>query len=106
MGPLLIQQRALSGGRFGNAARQKSWLVGALGLSEGESKLLAGISSLTRARPEGSYVIGTPDNLSEWNIIILNTEDKDAMTKWAMLSTAAQAPVPVLYSRTAPASIT
>ncbi len=80
----------------------KSWLVGALGLSEGESKLLAGIASLTRARPEGSYVIGTEDSIADWNIIVVNTEDSEAVARWKAHAAGAHPPVPVLYGRTAP----
>lgn len=81
----------------------KSWLVGALGLSDGESKLLAGISSLTRARPEGSYVIGKPDNIGEWNIVIVNIDDEASLSQWKTLATAEHPPVPVLYGTAAPA---
>lgn len=83
------------------AKGQKSWLVGALGLSDGESKLLAGIASLTRARPEGSYVIGKPENIDDWNIVIVNMEDETAASQWRTLASADDAPVPVLYTATA-----
>lgn len=80
----------------------KSWVVGALGLTEGEAKLLAGIASLTRARPEGSYVIGKADGMEDWNIVIVNTDDGDAVAQWQTLSVNPHPPVPVLYTRTAP----
>lgn len=82
---------------------QKSWLVGALGLSDGESKLLAGIASLTRARPEGSYLIGTLDNVQDWNIVIVNMDDDAAVSKWQTLAASEHPPVPVLYGATPPA---
>lgn len=82
---------------------QKSWLVGALGLSDGESKLLAGIASLTRARPEGSYIIGTPDNIDEWNIVIVNMDDESSVSGWQTLSAASHPPAAVQYSAAAPA---
>lgn len=85
------------------AEPHKSWLVGALGLSDGESKLLAGIASLTRARAEGSYIIGTRENMREWNIAVVNTDDADAMADWEVLSAQAHPPVLVLYTRTPPA---
>lgn len=81
---------------------QKTWLVGALGLTEGESKLLAGIASLTRARPEGSYIIGSRKNIQDWNIVVVNADDSEAWGEWKSLSTQAHPPVPVVYARTAP----
>lgn len=85
------------------ANRHKSWLVGALGLSDGESKLLGSIATLTRARADGSYAIGTTDNIREWNIVVVNTDDSNAMDQWQSLSTAPHPPVPILYTGTAPA---
>ncbi len=84
------------------ADTHKSWLVGALGLAEGESKLLGGIASLTRARAEGSYIIGTRDDIQQWHIVVVNTEDSAAMAEWQTLSKQAHPPVPVLYTRTPP----
>lgn len=84
------------------ADAHKSWLVGALGLSDGESKLLAGIASLTRARAEGSYLIGTRDNIDQWNIVVVNTDDSAAMAEWQTLAAQAHPPAPVLYTRTPP----
>jgi CheY-like chemotaxis protein len=80
----------------------KSWLVGALGLSDGESKLLAGMASLTRARPDLSYVIGTRDNIHQWNIVVVNADDNAAIAEWEKLAAQVHPPVPVLYTRTPP----
>jgi CheY-like chemotaxis protein len=82
---------------------QKSWLVGALGLSDGESKLLAGIASLTRARPEGSYLIGTTEDVQDWNIVIVNMDDEAAVSTWQTLAATAHPPAPVLYAAAPPA---
>lgn len=80
----------------------KAWRVGALGLSDGESKLLGGIASLTRARAEGSYVIGTQDDIHQWNIVILNTDDSAAMAKWQSLAAQPHPPIPVFYTGAPP----
>ncbi len=78
-----------------------SWIIGALGLSEGETKLLMSMTSLTRSRAEGGYVIGTPENMAEWHIVIINVDDNDAVIKWRTLTVKPHPPVSILYTKEA-----
>lgn len=80
----------------------KSWIIGALGLSDGETKLLMSMSTLTRSRTEGGYVIGAPTNVGDWNIVIVNMEDRDAVIQWRTLSVKSHPPVSILYTAEQP----
>jgi len=80
----------------------KSWIIGAVGLSDGETKLLMSMSTLTRSRVEGGYVIGTPANTGEWDIVIVNMEDRDAVIQWRTLSVKSHPPVSILYATEPP----
>ncbi|HEY5993055.1 MAG TPA: response regulator [Gallionellaceae bacterium] len=81
---------------------QKSWTIGALGLTEGETKLLTSMASLTRSRADGSYVIGTPANINDWHIVIINMDDREAVIQWRTLTVRPQPPVSILYTNEAP----
>ena len=81
----------------------KSWIVGSLGLTDGETKLLMSLAPLTRSRSEGAYQIGNPGNMSDWNMVVLNLEDEGAAALWRTLATSAHPPVPILYSAAPPA---
>jgi twitching motility two-component system response regulator PilG len=82
--------------------KRKFWTIGALGLSDGENKLLMSMTSLTRARAEGGYVIGTPDNMDEWNIAVVNVDDPNAMIQWRTLAARPRHPTSVLYTTEPP----
>lgn len=81
---------------------QKSWIIGALGLSDGETKLLMSMASLTRSRADGGYAIGTPENMADWHIVIINMDDLDAVIKWRTLTVKPHPPVSILYANEAP----
>lgn len=81
---------------------QKTWVIGALGLTDGETKLLMSMASLTRSRADGGYVIGTPDNMADWHIVIINMDDRDAIIKWRTLTVRPHPPVSILYANDAP----
>jgi len=80
----------------------KSWTIGALGLSDGETKLLLSMASLTRSRADCSYVIGTQANMADWHIIILNVDDGDAVVQWRTLAVKPNPPVSILYTSEPP----
>ncbi len=80
----------------------KSWTVGALGLSESETKLLLSMASLTRARAECSYVIGNLEQMDSWHIVVLNVDDRDAVVRWRTLAVRPTPPVSILYTNEAP----
>lgn len=82
--------------------KHKSWSIGALGLSAGESKLLTSMASLTRARPEDSYVVEAAANIANCNIIILNVDDREAVIQWRTLEVRPNPPVSVLYTNEPP----
>ncbi len=78
------------------------WIIGALGLTDGENKLLMSMATLTRSRADGSYVIGTPANMVDWHIVIINMDDLDAVIKWRTLTVTPHPPVSILYTKEAP----
>jgi two-component system cell cycle response regulator len=80
----------------------KNWIIGALGLSDGETKLLMSMTSLTRSRAEGGYTIGTPTNMADWNIAIINMDDLEAVIQWRTLTVKPHPPVSILYANEAP----
>lgn len=81
---------------------QAPWIIGALGLTDGEHKLLMSMAALTRSRADGRYVIGTPSNMADWHIVIINMDDVDAVIKWRTLMVRPHPPVSILYTKEAP----
>ncbi len=77
----------------------KAFSIGALGLSDGEKKVLGSIATLTKARGDFSYTVNAAADASESDIVIVNVDDRDAATKWDSLAALPRPPVMVLYTR-------
>jgi two-component system cell cycle response regulator len=84
------------------AQQHKTWLIGALGLTEGELRVLGSMATLTRARAEGSYVVSAAQDVAGSDIIIVNADDGDAVIQWRTLAVRANPPVMVLYTKEPP----
>lgn len=78
----------------------KGRMIGALGLTTDELRLLGSIACLTGSRPGGGYHIAT--DVRDADICIVNADDYSAMSKWRYLSVGANPPVMVLYTGTKP----
>ncbi len=81
---------------------KKTYSIGALGLTEGELRVLGSVAALTKARAEGSYAISPPESLSESDIVIFNADDPEAVIRWRTLAVMAHPPAMVLYTREPP----
>lgn len=83
------------------AQKHRAWLIGALGLTEGEQKVLGSMATLTRARAEGSYEVGAAD-IASCDIVIVNGDDQEAVAQWRALEARPNPPVAVLYTKEPP----
>jgi len=83
--------------------KHKTWSIAALGLSEREWMLLKNITNLTQTRPKNSYVLGEDGSVpSNCNIVILNADNREAMSHWRTLSEMPNPPTAVYYVDTPP----
>ncbi len=76
--------------------------IGALGLSEGELRVLGSMAALTKARAEGSYVVSAPEDIAKCDIVIFNADDPEAVIQWRTVAVSPHPPVMVLYTREPP----
>lgn len=81
-------------------AGHKNFSIGALGLTPVEFKVLESLATITRSRAEGSYVVSAG---ADCDILIVNTDDGDAVIQWRTLAVKPHPPVVVLYASAPPA---
>lgn len=77
----------------------KAFSIGALGLSDGEKKVLGSIATLTKARSDFSYTVNPAADAAESDIVIVNMDDSDAATQWDSLAASPRPPVRVAYTK-------
>ncbi len=77
----------------------KAFSIGALGLSDGEKKVLGSIATLTKSRGDFSYTVNPASDPAESDIVIVNVDDRDAAIKWGTLAALPRPPVMVLYTK-------
>lgn len=76
----------------------KTWSIAALGLTDREWMLLKNITNLTQTRAENSYVLGEVGKVPNGcNIVILNSDNREAMSHWGTLSELPNPPTAVFY---------
>ncbi len=81
------------------ANTNKAFSIGALGLSDGEKKVLGSIAMLTKARGDFSYIVNPAADASESDIVIVNVDDREAAIRWGSLAASPRPPVMVLYTK-------
>ena len=76
-----------------------TFTIGALGLTASEENVLKSISTLTKGRAKGGYIVNADPEIQDCDIVIVNTDDLNATIKWRTLAVRLRPPVMVLYTK-------